>query len=138
MTGSDRKEMIPLAVPNLSGAEGAYLAECVQSTYVSSVGAFVNRFEDMVKASADASFGVATSSGTTGLQAALVAAGVTAGDLVIMPSLTFIATMSAVHWSGARPWLCDVTRESWTLDPVQLRNMLEQEVARESLQQAAA
>jgi perosamine synthetase len=117
-------EMIPLATPNLCGREGEYLAECVRSTFVSSVGPFVTRFEADVAAASDAASAVATSAGTTGLQAALVAAGVMPGDLVIMPSLTFIATLSATHWSGATPWLFDVDPRSWTLDAAQVEQRL--------------
>ncbi len=117
--------MIPLAVPNLQGGrEGEYLAECVTSTFVSSVGPFVGRFEAMVAEATGSPAAVATSAGTPGLQAALVAAGVQPGDLVVLPSMTFIASASAIHWSGATPWLMDVTRDSWTLDPAQFARAL--------------
>lgn len=120
--------MIPLAVPNLEGGrEAEYLAECVRSTFVSSVGEFVNRFERLVAEATDAPAAVATSAGTPGLQAALVAVGVRPGDLVVLPSMTFIASASAIHWSGATPWLMDVTRDSWTLDPVQFARALADE-----------
>ncbi|MFM8866934.1 MAG: LegC family aminotransferase [Ilumatobacteraceae bacterium] len=117
--------MIPLAVPQLSGNEAKYLQECVDSTFVSTVGPFVGRFEQMVAAAAGSKHCVATSAGTTGLHAALVTLGVDRDDLVIIPSFTFIATANAVSHAGATPWLMDVSRRSWTLDPEQLASELE-------------
>lgn len=109
--------MIPLCVPNLSGNEGEYLAECVTSTYVSSVGPFVTRFESMVAEAAGAAKAVATSAGTTALHAALLTVGVRPGDLVVCPTLTFIASANAISHCGATPWLFDIDARSWTLDP---------------------
>src|SRR5579885_1685519 len=100
--------MIPLAVPNISGKEGEYLHDCVTSSFVSSVGPFVGRLEEMCAKAAGASYGVATCSGTAGLHLALTAIGVKSGDLVISPSFTFIATANAISHCGASPWLFDV------------------------------
>jgi len=119
--------LIPLAVPNLSGNEARYLAECVETTFVSSVGPFVDRFEADVARASGASQGVAVSSGTTGLHVALVALGVGHGDLVILPSLTFIASANAIAHCGAMPWLFDVREDSWTLDCEALSRGLESE-----------
>ena len=116
--------MIPLAVPNLTGRESEYLQECIETTFVSSVGPFVTRFEKMVAEAAGGSLAVATSAGTTGLHAALVAVGVRQNDLVVLPSFTFIASANAIAYCGASPWLLDVTAESWTLDPVLLAEQL--------------
>lgn len=116
--------MIPLCVPNISGNEGKYLAECVSSTFVSTIGPFVAQFEKMVAEAAGTSGAVATSAGTTALHAALVSVGVERGDLVICPSLTFIATANAISHAGATPWLFDVSLESWTLDPALVRREL--------------
>lgn len=112
--------MIPLAVPNLIGNEKKYLNRCINTTFVSSVGEFVNRIEEMTADKCGAKYGVATSSGTTGLHLALVGCGVEPGDLVIIPTFTFIATANAVAHCGAIPWLMDVSEDSWTLDVVQL------------------
>lgn len=122
--------MIPLAVPNLCGNEGRYLQECIETTFVSSVGPFVTRFEEMVAAAAGIPYAVATSAGTTGLHAALTAVGVGRDDLVILQSLTFIASANAIAHCGAEPWLLDVTHESWTLDPDQLAEVLRRETVR--------
>ena len=116
--------MIPLAIPHLAGNEAKYLQECVETNFVSTVGPFVSRFEEMVASASGAHYAVATSSGTTGLHASLVALGVGQDDLVIIPSFTFIATANAVSHAGATPWLLDVTTESWTLDARQLDHEL--------------
>jgi perosamine synthetase len=115
---------IPLSVPHISGNEAKYLLECVDSTFVSSVGPFVNRFEEMVALAAGSKGAIATSSGTTGLHLALVSVGVKPGDLVVIPSFTFIATANAVSHAGAEPWLMDIETSSWTLDPALLREEL--------------
>jgi aminotransferase in exopolysaccharide biosynthesis len=116
--------VIPLSVPDLAGNEERYLQECIDSGFVSSVGPFVTEFEESVARATGARHAVATSSGTTGLHIALVAAGVTPGDLVISPSYTFIATANAVSHAGAAPWLMDISPESWTLVPHQFRTAL--------------
>jgi perosamine synthetase len=121
---------IPLAVPNLCGREAEYLNECVRSTFVSTVGPFVTRFEQMVAQAAGAPFAVATCSGTAGLHASLVAVGVNQNDLVICPTLTFIATANAITHAGAKPWLFDVAEASWTLDPCMLEDVLRSETVR--------
>jgi dTDP-4-amino-4,6-dideoxygalactose transaminase len=122
--------MIPLAVPNLAGREAEYLQECVTSTFVSTVGPFVGRFEEMVIEASGAKYAVATSAGTTALHAALIASGVQHGDLVIAPSFTFIASVAAIAHCGAQPWLFDVAADSWTLDPQLLAVTLEAETER--------
>lgn len=118
---------IPLAEPDLSGNEAAYLSECVASGYVSSVGPFVERFEDAIARATGARHAVATCSGTAGLHLALDAVGVRRDDLVIIPSYTFVATAAAVAYCGAVPWLFDISEESWTLDPRQLSAHLKRE-----------
>ncbi|MBF0444855.1 MAG: aminotransferase class I/II-fold pyridoxal phosphate-dependent enzyme [Magnetococcales bacterium] len=119
--------MIPLAIPDLSGNENQYLTECITSNFVSCVGPFVSRFEEMVATASGNLRGVATASGTAGLHAALVAVGVKAGDLVVLPSLTFIASANAINYCGADPWLFDVEPASWNIDCEQLAQQLEVE-----------
>lgn len=113
--------MIPLAVPDLTGNEREYLNHCIDTTYVSSVGEYVTQFEKMAANATGAGFAVATSAGTTGLHAALTAVGVRAGDLVIIPTFTFIATANAVAHCGAVPWLMDVRADTWCMDAAQVR-----------------
>ena len=122
--------MIPLAVPDLSGNEARYLQDCIATGYVSSVGPFVRRFETLVAEATDAEGAVAVASGTVGLHLALTCAGVFRDDLVLLPALTFIASANAIAHCGATPWLCDVTAESWTMDPAALDRMLSTETER--------
>lgn len=112
--------MIPLAVPNLTGNERKYLNQCIDTTFVSSVGEFVGKIEEMTAEKCGVKYGVATSSGTTGLHLALTACGVDRDNLVIIPTFTFIATANAVSHCGAAPWLFDISSDSWTLDARQL------------------
>jgi perosamine synthetase len=121
--------MIPLAIPNLAGREAEYLQECVTSTYVSSVGPFVDRFEEQVANAAGTRGAVAVASGTAGLHLALKVVGVKAGDLVALPALTFIASANAISYCGADPWLFDVSGESLTLDPQELEGALRRQLA---------
>lgn len=116
--------MIHLAIPDLSGNERKYLNECIDTTFVSSVGPFVDRLEKMVAEIAGCKYGVATSSGTTALHTALMSYGVGRDDLVIIPSFTFIATANAVSHCGAIPWLLDIAPDSWTINAEQLKREL--------------
>lgn len=116
--------MIPLAVPDLTGNERRYLNQCIDTTFVSSVGEFVNRIEEITAEKCGIRYAVATSSGTTGLHLALMGCGVKRDDIVIIPTFTFIATANAVAHCGATPWLMDISWDSWTLDVEQLEQEL--------------
>ncbi len=121
--------MIEISSPNLCGNEKKYLNECVESNFVSSVGPFVDKFEKIVAKETGAKYCVATSSGTTGLHAALTAIGVKPGDLVIVPSFTFIASANSIAHCGAIPLLFDIDNENWTINPDLLKNYLEKQTA---------
>ncbi len=122
--------MIPLATPDLSGNEAAYLQQCIETTFVSTVGPFVNRFENLVAEASGTRHAIATSSGTTGLHLALVALDVAHDDLVLLPSFTFIASANAIAHCGAMPWLIDIDPATWTMDPDQLASALEGQTER--------
>lgn len=122
--------MIPLAVPNLAGREAEYLQECIDSTYVSTIGPFVDRFEEMVANAAGTKYAIATSSGTTALHAGLTALGVRHHDLVIAPAFTFIASIASIAHCGASAWFMDVSVDTWTLDPVSLERSLTEQTHR--------
>lgn len=119
--------MIPLAVPDLTGNEASYLQECVTSTFVSSVGPFVDRFESGIAALSGTERAVVVSSGTVALKMALEGLGIGAGDLVMVPSLTFIASANAVRHTGAEVWLVDVADADWSLDLALCRRLIETE-----------
>lgn len=109
--------LIPLAVPNLEGGrEAELLAECIRSTFVSSVGPFVTEFEARIAEISGTNFATVLCSGTVALQVALEGLGVGPGDLVMMPSLTFIGTPNAISHSGGAPWLVDVDPRTWSID----------------------
>ncbi len=119
--------MISLATPHLCGNESKYLQECIASTFVSSVGPFVTRFEENVATVAGTKSAVAVSSGTAGLHTALLTVGVRPGDLVILPSFTFIASSNAIAHCGASPWLFDVDLSTWSIDVSLLQEKLKTE-----------
>lgn len=120
--------MIPLSVPNLTGNEKKYLDECIDTTFVSSVGQFVTRFEEMTAEISRADYAVATSSGTTALHTALMSVGVGTGDIVLIPSYTFIATANAVAHCGAEPWCIDIDEASWTMSSDVLEKELKNKI----------
>lgn len=110
--------------PRFSGNEWVYLKECLDSTFVSSVGKFVDRFEDDLANFTGAKRAVAVVNGTAALHVALRLAGVDAGDEVLLPALTFIATANAVAYCQATPHFVDSEERSLGMDAVALREYL--------------
>ena len=123
------EEFVPLAVPNVGPAEAANLQACIDTTFVSTVGAFVGEFERGVAELSGAVEGVAMGAGTLALHMSLHGLGVGRGDLVVLPSFTFIASANSVRHTGADPWLFDVA-EDWTLDPQQVADALARDTHR--------
>ncbi len=119
------KEFIPLHEPRFSGNEKKYLEECIDSTYVSSVGKFVDQFEVEFASTVGARYAVATVNGTAALHVSLILAGVEREDEVITQSLTFIATANAISYIGAKPIFLDVDLETMGLSPEALKSFLE-------------
>lgn len=102
------KGFIPLHAPYFGGNEKKYVLDTIETTFVSSVGAYVNRFEEMMQEITGASYAIATTNGTTALHLALVLAGVSNGEEVITQSLTFVATANAITHAGGTPVFVDV------------------------------
>jgi perosamine synthetase len=123
---------IPLCVPNVVGNEWAYVKECFDTGWVSSVGKYVDRFEREVADAAGVRFAVATATGTAALHVALLLAGVGRDDEVIMPTLTFIAPANAVRYLGAWPAFLDVEPEYCQLDPARVAAFLRDDCARDA------
>ena len=121
---SPSDSMIPLAVPNLAGNEEKYLKQCISTNFVSSVGPFVGEFEVKLARRLKSQYVVATNSGTSALHLMLISVGVKPGDLVIIPTYSFIATANAVSMAGAIPWFMDIELSSWGLDPNVVREEL--------------
>lgn len=111
------KDFIPLHEPFFDQSDENAVAECVRSTFVSSVGVSVNEIENMVANYCGAKFGVAVVNGTAALHIALVVAGVQENDEVITQALTFVATANAIKYCGAEPLFLDASKESLGLDP---------------------
>jgi len=120
------KEFIPLHEPRFVGNEKKYLNECIDSTFVSSVGAFVDRFEREFAAYVGAKYAVACVNGTSALHIALLLADVKEGDEVITQALSFVATSNAISYCGAKPIFLDVDLDTMGLSPEAVENFLEQ------------
>lgn len=116
---------VALHEPRFAGNELTYLEECLESTYVSSVGAFVDRFEAELAAYTGAKHAVVVVNGTAALHVALRLAGVQSGDEVLVPALTFVATANAVAYCGAMPHFVDVEEATLGLAPQVLREYLQ-------------
>ena len=116
---------IPLHEPRFMGNEKKYLNECIDSTFVSSVGKFVDKFEEKIADYVGANFAVATSNGTSALHVALLLANVTENDEVISQPLTFVATCNAISYCGASPIFIDVDKDNMGLSPSALHEFLE-------------
>ena len=121
------EDFIPLHEPYFAGNEKEYLNECIDTTFVSSVGKFVDKFELDIAKYTGAKFAVATVNGTAALHIALQLAGVKKGDEVITQSLTFIATCNAISYIGAHPIFIDVDKETMGLSPEKLDYFLSRE-----------
>jgi perosamine synthetase len=117
---------IPVAAPDLTGNEERYVADAVRSTWISSSGAFVERFEQEWAELCESRTTIAVCNGTVALHLAMLALDVRSGDEVLVPSLTYVATANAVRYVGAEPVFVDVDPQTWCIDP----NLLEASVTR--------
>jgi len=123
-TFNEPNGFIPLHAPCFVGNEKEYLCECIDSTYVSSVGKFVDRFEEMVAEYTGAKKTVVCVNGTNALHLALILADVKYNDEVITQPLTFIATANAISYCGAHPVFLDVDKDTMGLSPSKMREWL--------------
>ena len=111
------KNFVPLSVPKFIGNEKKYLDECIDTTFVSSVGKFVDRFENDMAAYTGAKKAVVCVSGTNALHMAMMLVGVERDDEVLTQALTFIATCNAISYIGAHPVFLDVDKSTMGLSP---------------------
>ena len=116
---------VALHAPVFMGKEKEYLAQCIDSTFVSYVGEFVNKFEAITAQFTGAKYAVAVVNGTAGLQIALQVIGVQHGDEVITQPLTFVATANAISHAGAIPVFVDVDKDTLGMSPEKLEDWLE-------------
>jgi aminotransferase in exopolysaccharide biosynthesis len=124
-------DFIPLHAPVFNGRERELVLDTIDSTFVSSVGAYVDRFEQDMVSYTGSPRAVATVNGTAALHVALMLAGVRTGDLVVTQALTFVATCNAIAYCGAEPVFVDVDRHTLGLSPAALRSWLEQSAVRD-------
>jgi perosamine synthetase len=122
----DNKSFIPLHEPRFLGNEKKYVADTIDSTFVSSVGAYVDKFELMMSSISGTNKSVAVVNGTSALQVALRLAGVGTGDEVITQALTFIATVNAIIYNSAAPIFIDVDLDTMGLSPIAVEAFLEE------------
>ena len=108
---------IPVASVDLSGNEERYALDAIRSTWISSTGAYLDRFESEFATLCDTRYALAVCNGTVALHLALLGLDVRPGDEVIVPSLTYVATANAVRYVGAEPVFVDVDPQTWCMDP---------------------
>jgi perosamine synthetase len=108
--------MIPLSVPNISGNEWTYIKECLDTSWVSSVGSYVDKFEQSLCDFTGAKHAVSTVNGSAALHISMLLAGVEQNDYVIVPNITFIASVNTITYLKASPILMDVDKDTWQMD----------------------
>lgn len=113
--------MIPVYQPSLTGNEKAYVNECLDSTWISSRGEFIGRFESAFGAYTGVRHATTASNGTVAVHLALAALGIGPGDEVIVPTLTYVASVNAIAYCGATPVFVDCRRDTWQIDADQVR-----------------
>lgn len=108
---------IPVYKPDLNGDELKYITKCIRAGWISSMGRYVAEFERRFAEYCNTKYAVSTCNGTASLHLTLVALGIEKGDEVIVPSLTFVASVSSVVYTGAKPVFVDIDPETWCIDP---------------------
>jgi len=108
--------MIPLSVPNLAGNEWKYIKDCLDTNWVSSVGSYVDRFEESLAHYTNAKYAVSTVNGSAALHISMLLSGVKQNDYVIIPNITFIASANTITYLKASPILIDVNQDTWQMD----------------------
>ena len=122
----NQKEFIPLHIPIFEGNEIEYVIDCIKSNFVSSVGEYVNKFEEAISKYTGAKYAILTVNGTSALHVSLLLVGVKRNDEVLMPAMTFIATANAVSYIGAIPHFVDIDEKTLGIDSEKLDEYLSQ------------
>lgn len=118
---------IPLCIPEVRGNEWKYIKECLDTGWVSSVGSYVDRFEEQMAVRVGTKYAVAAVNGTAALHIAMIAAGTKPDDEVLASTLTFISPANAVRYIGAWPVFIDAEPNFWQMDPQKVKDFLEKE-----------
>jgi len=119
-----RVNMMPVAEPDLKGNEFKYLSDAFLSTWISSKGKYIDTFEENFSKFCECKHGIAVSNGTVAIHLALKALGIGVGDEVIVPDLTFAATINTVLHSGATPVIVDIDPESWCISTTEIEKAI--------------
>ena len=114
----------PVYQPNLSGNEKKYVNDCLDSTWISSKGKYIELFEKQFADYLNIKYAVGVCNGTVALHLALVALGVGEGDEVIVPSFTYIASVNSITYTGAKPVFADCLKDTWQVDPKDIENKI--------------
>jgi perosamine synthetase len=114
----------PVYQPSLTGNEKKYVNECLDSTWISSKGKFIGEFESAFKSYVGARHAATVSNGTVAIHLALLALGIGPGAEVIVPTLTYIASVNAIAYTGATPVFCDSLKSTWQMDPDDVRRKI--------------
>lgn len=114
----------PVYKPFFNGKEKRYVDDCIESTWISSKGKYVDLFEDNFANYIGAQYGIAVTNGTVALHLALLALGIGEGDEVIVPSLTYVATVNPIRYVGAVPVFADSIEETWQIDPKDIKKKI--------------
>ena len=115
---------LPVLEPEISGNELAYVTDCIETGWISSQGQYVKKFEEQFSQMYEGMQAIAVSNGTVALHLALITMGIKAGDEVIVPDLTFAATINSVIYCGATPVLCDVSKDTWCINPECIESLI--------------
>ena len=118
------KYKIPIYAPNLSGNEKKYVMDCLDSTWISSKGEYIKKFESAFAENINCKYAASVCNGTVALHLALVALGIGTDDEVIVPTLTYIASVNSIVYTGAKPVFVDSLASSWQMDPNDIRQKI--------------
>lgn len=116
--------MIPLCIPRIEGNEWKYIKECLDTNWVSSVGSYVNKFEEDFASYVKSKNAVVTMNGTAALELALRTLQIGCGDEVIIPSMTFISPVNTLKYVGAEPVFVDVCEDTWVMDTEKIEELI--------------
>jgi perosamine synthetase len=121
---SAKQRFIPVAAPALIGNEKKYVLDCLDKTWISSNGEYIERFEAAFGEYCGVNHALSCCNGTAALHLALLALGIGPGDEVILPTLTFVATANAVRYCGATPVFADSEKFTWNIDPTKIEELI--------------
>jgi perosamine synthetase len=117
-------DFIPIAAPDLGGNEESYVVDAIRSSWISSSGKYVRKFEEDFAQICETQCALSINNGTSALHLAIVALGVKPGDEIVLPSLTYVATANAVRYAGGIPVFVDVDPTTWCIDPALIEEVI--------------